>query len=184
MNKSSLALIAGILLVTPFPVTADEVNPQAVAARAAGLLGQEMRKKLLETMQKNGPEGAIDVCAKDAPMISSRIGQELGVVIRRTSLQVRNPLNAPDPAEKKLLETLASSHQAGGTLPSGVTAFPSNPRRFYKTITMEQACLKCHGDPTTMSELVRKRIADAYPGDRAIGYKEGDFRGIISVTVK
>jgi hypothetical protein len=184
MNKSSLALIAGILMVTAVPVTADEVNPQAVAVRAAGQLGQEMRKKLLEAMQKNGPEGAIDVCAKDAPIISSRIEQELGVVIKRTSLNVRNPRNAPDPAERELLETLASSHKTGGTLLSGVTAFPNNQRRFYKTITMEQACLKCHGDPTTMSKVVRKRIADTYPGDKAIGYKEGDFRGIISVTVK
>jgi hypothetical protein len=184
MNKSSLALIAGLLLVTSAPVNADEIAPQAVAARAIGQLGQEMRKKLLETMQKNGPEGAIDVCAKDAPIISSRIEKELGVVIKRTSLKVRNPRNAPDPVEKALLESLASSHQAGGTLPSGVTAFPDNPNRFYKTITMEQACLKCHGNPATMSEPVRRRIAATYPDDRAIGYKEGDFRGIISVSVK
>src|SRR5512135_3498271 len=167
MNISSLAFIAGVLLVTTVPVSAEEANPPAVAARAASRLGQELRKKLLETMQKNGPEGAIDVCAKDAPTISSRIEQELGVVIKRTSLKVRNPRNAPDPAEKELLETLAASHKAGETLPAGVNAFPGNQSRFYKNIIVEQACLKCHGDPATMSEMVRKKIADTYPDDRA-----------------
>jgi hypothetical protein len=184
MSKISLALIAGILLFTTVPVNADEVNPQKIAAGAVGQLGQELRKKLLESMQKYGPEGAIDVCAKDAPRISSRIGQERGVVIKRTSLKVRNPRNAPDQAERELLESLDSIRKAGGTLPTGVTAFPHAQNRFYKTIMVEQPCLKCHGTPATMSDVVRRKIADTYPDDRAIGYKEGDFRGIISVTVK
>lgn len=184
MSKSLLVLIAGIFLFTTVPVNADEVNPQRIAAGAVGQLGQEMRKRLLETMQKYGPEGAIDVCAKEALIISSRIEKELGVVIKRTSLKVRNPRNAPDPVERELLETLVLSQNAGGSLPPGVNAFPHDQNRFYKTITVEQICLKCHGTPSTMSDMVRKKIADIYPDDRGIGYKEGDFRGIISVTVK
>ncbi len=185
MKKRCVLLIAVLVLVTAVALSAAEINQQeAVASKAVGLLGQEMRKKLTESMQKYGPAGSIDVCAKDAPIISSRIENELGVTIKRTSLKIRNPHNAPDQAEKELLEALESSLKAGGVLPLGVTAFPNRPRRFYKTITVEQTCLKCHGDSATMDEQVRKEIDSIYPEDKAVGYKAGDFRGIISVSVK
>lgn len=183
--RTSFSLIAALLLVTTAAPGAAGNNPEkAVAAKAIDRLSQEMRKKLMESMTNDGPAGAIDVCAKDAPAILARIGKEFGVTIKRTSLKLRNPRNAPDAAEAQLLQVLAASQKAGGKLPQGVAVFPDNPRRFYKVITMERPCLKCHGDSTTMSEAVRKELAFSYPEDRAIGYKEGDFRGIISVTVK
>ena len=172
-----------MLLITAVTVSAAD-TAQQVAEKAVGQLSQEMRKKLTESIMKNGPAGAIEVCAKEAPQIISRIERERDVSIKRTSLNVRNPQNAPDPKEKELLEKLALSHKAGDPLPTGVTSFPDNQRRFYKTIAVEQVCLKCHGDATTMSDQVRKAIAVSYPDDKAIGYKEGDFRGIISVTVR
>jgi hypothetical protein len=185
MRKCHFSLVAVLLLATTAALSAAEINPnQGVAAKAVQQLGQEMRKKLTESIQENGPAGAIDVCAKDAPTISSRIENELGVTIKRTSLKLRNPQNAPDATEKELLESLAAAHKAGGKLPQGVTVFPSDPLRFYKVITVEQTCLKCHGDSTTMSEAVRKELTATYPEDKAVAYKEGDFRGIISVTVK
>ncbi len=184
MKKWALAMIPCLGLVTFISANAAEVTPKSIAAKAIGQLGQEMRKKLTDSLQKNGPAGAIDVCAKDAPIISARIDQEQGVTIKRTSLKVRNPQNAPDSAEKELLETLESYRSTKGALPTGVTAFPNNQHRFYKAIVMEQACLKCHGDSTTITEQVRKEITATYPDDKALGYKEGDLRGIISVLVK
>lgn len=185
MRNFYLSTIAATLLVATAAIGADENNSkQAVAAKAIGHLGQEMRKKLSKSMQKNGPAGAIDVCAKDAPIISSLIEKELGVTIRRTSLKFRNPQNAPDAAEEQLLGVLAAAHSAGEKLPQGVTMFPNDTRRFYKVVTVEKNCLKCHGDSTTLDEAVRKELAAMYPDDKAVGYKEGDFRGIFSVTVK
>ena len=185
MSKPYFSVIAILLIAISARSGAAEGNPkQTVAAKAIGQLGQEMRKKLTESMRQNGPAGAIEVCAKDAPAISARIGNELGVTIKRTSLKYRNPRNAPDAAEKQVLEVLAAAHGAGGKLPQGVTAFPKDRSRFYQAITVEQTCLKCHGDAATMSEPVRKELAASYPADRAVGYQEGDFRGIIGVTVK
>ncbi|MDD2582948.1 MAG: DUF3365 domain-containing protein [Desulfuromonadaceae bacterium] len=184
MKTGLFTLIGGMFLFTSVSVSAYEIYPQAVAAKAISQLGQEMRKKLAESMQKNGPAVAIEVCAKDAPNISSRIEKELGVTIKRTSLKIRNPRNAPDLDEKYILKTLASLFKAGGELPLGVTPFPNNHRRFYKTIIVEQACLKCHGDSIKMDKLVRSEIIAMYPNDKAIDYKEGELRGIISVYIK
>ena len=173
-----------LLLITIVSVSAAELPAQVIASKAAGQFGQEMRNKLVESLKKNGPSGTIDICAKEAPIISSRIEHEYGVVIKRTSLKIRNPQNAPDSLEKELLESLSALLNNGKTLASGVVVFPNNQQRFYKTIHMEKACLQCHGDLKTIHEQVRKEIAAIYPDDMAIGYKEGELRGIISVTVK
>ncbi len=185
MKISCVSVIAAVLMAAALGSGAVEVNPkQAAAAKAVERLGQEMRNKLTESLQKYGPAQTIDVCAKDAPIIIARIENELDVRIKRTSLKLRNPQNAPDAAEKNVLERLAALHQAGEKLPQGVTVFPSDPRRFYKVIMVEKTCLKCHGESSAMSEAVRKELTGSYPEDRAVGYKEGDFRGIISVTVR
>ncbi len=185
MKACHVLIIAAMLMATAVGSSAVDVDPgKDVAARAVERLGREMRKKLKDTLQKSGPAEAVDVCAKDAPAIISRIEGELGVTMKRTSLKLRNPRNAPDAAEKNVLESLAALHRAGEKLPQGVTQFPDDPRRFYKTIMVEKTCLQCHGDPTTMSEAVRRALAATYPDDRAVGYREGDFRGIVSVTVK
>ena len=53
MRSFYLSIIAAMLLATPVVSGAAGSNPkQAVAAKAAGQLGQEMRKKLTESMQK------------------------------------------------------------------------------------------------------------------------------------
>ena len=159
MTKFHVAVIAVLFVaILPGAAAAEQNSKQAVAAKAAGQLGQEMRKKLTESMQLKGPAGAIDVCAKDAPAISARIERELGVTIKRTSLKFRNPKNAPDEAEKQLLGVLAAAQSSGEKLPQGVTTFPNDRNRFYKAITTEQACLKCHGNSSTLNEAVRKGL--------------------------
>ena len=185
MKKSYIVpIIALVLTVATTVMAAETAPPEIVATKAIGQLGQEMRKKLVDSMQKNGPAGSITVCAKDAPTIAARIENELGVTIKRTSLKVRNPRNAPDAKEQELLEFLAASSLASKQLTPGIKMFPNDPRRFYKVIMVEQVCLKCHGDATTMNEEVRKEVRGTYPDDKAIGYNAGDLRGIISVTVK
>ncbi len=183
MRTNYLYVAACTILVAAFSVRAADV-PQTVAEKAITQLGQELRKKLVEAMGTSSPAGAIDVCSREAPAIASRIERELGVTIKRTSLKVRNPRNAPDAAETALLETLEAARKAGRPIPAGVVPFPADPHRFYKTITVEKVCLTCHGDTATMNEQVRRALAATYQDDKATGYREGDFRGIISVTVR
>jgi hypothetical protein len=185
MRRSHLSVIAALLLTTPGVSGALESDrAKDVAIQAASQFGQEMRQKLSDSLQQNEPAGALNICAKEAPAISMRLENELGVTIKRTSLKVRNPLNAPDAAETQLLEVLAGLHSKRKQLPQGVTEFPNDPGRYFKAITVEQSCLKCHGDSTAMSEALLKELAADYPEDKAVGYQEGAFRGIISITVK
>ena len=177
-------MVSGLVLGMTVSVNAAEETSKGTATMAMVQLNQEIRKKLVDSLQKNGPVGTIDVCVKEAPLLLSRIENEYGVTIKRTSMKIRNPQNAPDSAEKEALEALDSYRKANGVIPTGVTTFPNNQRRFYKAISMEQACLKCHGDTTSIAEQVRKEITAVYPNDQAVGYKEGELRGIVSVLVK
>lgn len=185
MGNGYLPLCAMVLLGTATVSSVVDVGrEQTIAKKAVHQLNLGLRKKLTEALRKEGAAGAISVCAKDAPEMIARIERELGVTVKRTSLKLRNPLNAPDAAEAELLESLAASDLAGENLPLGVATFPKDPHRFYKVIKVERICLQCHGHPSAMQEAVREELTATYPEDRAVGYEEGEFRGIITVTVK
>jgi hypothetical protein len=185
MGNGYLPLCAVVILGTATVSSVVEMGrEQTVAKKAVHQLNLGLHQKLTETIRKEGAAGAVDVCAKDAPEIIARIERELGVTVKRTSLKLRNPQNTPDPAEAELLEALAASDLAGESLPQGVATFPNDSRRFYKVIKMERICLQCHGQLNAMSKAVREELSASYPEDKAVGYEEGEFRGIISVTVK
>lgn len=185
MGNGYLSLCAVVLLGTATVSSVVEAGrEQTLAKKAVHQLNQGLRKKLTETVQKEGAAGAIDVCAKDAPEIIARIERELGVTVKRSSLKLRNPGNAPDAAEADLLKALAASELAGEELPEGIATFPNDSHRFYKVIKVERSCLQCHGQPSAMQEAVREVLTATYPEDKAVGYEEGEIRGIISVTVK
>jgi len=57
--------------------------------------------------------------------------------------------------------------------------------RFAKAIYVKEGCLKCHGTPDQIPPEIMKALKAKY-GDnveRAINYKVGELRGIISVTI-
>lgn len=187
--KNIVFLAAGIIL-TAAPLFAEELAPQVRANAAAGRLSLEMRKSLTLSVQKNGLAGSMDVCAKDAPNLITNLGKTFNLAIKRTALRVRNPANAPDAAEKALLEQLGGMLRGEDPLPKDATLFSETESgtvrtlRFYQPVMMQGSCVGCHGTPDKIPADVRKVLAERYPKDKGWGYKEGELRGIISITVK
>ena len=187
--KTIAVIVAGVILATT-PLSAAELSPQVRATAAAGRLNLEMRKSLIPSIQKNGLTGSMDVCAKEAPAIMAGLEKTFGLTMKRTALRLRNPANSPDVAEKALLEKLAGMQKGEETLPQEVTLFSETESgkerivRYYKPIMMQGPCVGCHGTPDKIPAEVKKVLAARYPKDKAMGYKEGDLRGIISITVK
>ncbi|MBF8275560.1 MAG: chemotaxis protein [Candidatus Brocadiaceae bacterium] len=119
--------------------------------------------------------------------------------MRQTSLKYRNPTNKPDAWEEKQLAKFEahSSMQSGGIEnkpdaweldPSGkqhsndiseVTALPDGTEvfRMIAPLSIEEACLKCHGDPATSPTGDGKDVT----GRPMENYKLGEIRGGISV---
>lgn len=157
-------------------------------------IGEETSMKLLKTlkgelisaMQKGGPNEAVEVCSKKAMALTSQIEKETGYSIKRTTFKYRNPANAPDKYEAEALRYFEESIKQGKMPPYYIRAINENGKvvyQYYKPLKVEGVCLTCHGDPQLMDKDLLQKIKAIYPNDKAVGYKEGDFRGVVRVNI-
>jgi hypothetical protein len=156
------------------------------AARAASKeLGDALKQQLTAAIAAGGPASAIDVCRTVASQMAEDISHKRGLSIRRTALRVRNPSNAPDPFERKVLEDFVAKIGSGAdpaTLEYSEVVVENGREifRYMKAIpTAAAPCLACHG--TDIKPDVKSAIQESYPNDQATGFKAGDLRGAFSV---
>ena len=186
MFKTVLAAALGVLIAAP--AVAGELEERTTGARGvvkefAGRLQAELKAG----MEAGGPPQAIAVCREKAPEIAAVLSGRYGGRVARTSFKTRNPGNAPDIWEAKVLKEF-EARQAKGEDPARiehaeiVTANGRRQFRYMKAIAIgaNQPCLKCHG--ATLDPAVSARIADLYPADQATGYKQGDLRGAFTLS--
>ncbi|MBK8705186.1 MAG: DUF3365 domain-containing protein [Saprospiraceae bacterium] len=116
------------------------------------------------------------------PLLDS-LSKANNATIRRTSLKVRNTANAPTPWEKEILMQYEAQAQQNAALQPIVKALNDNEVAFAAPITVLPLCMKCHGKPgETMNTADHEAIKKTYPADQAIGYAEGDLRGMWSIV--
>lgn len=168
------------------PPAADSATV-ARARTAAAALGPDLAKMLQTELQRGGPEAALAVCADSAQVRTARHSTG-GLEVRRVGTRVRNPLNAPDSVETRLLAYLAQEHGAG-RLPAEVSEVSRTADgtgwelRDLKPILLQDFCTTCHGARDDLPPAVRGLIDARYPQDQAVGYRPGELRGAISVRV-
>ena len=166
-----------------------DLAPYAQKAREASkAMGAALQSKLKEAMAAGGPIAAVQVCNTVAPAIATEQSQAAQMTIRRTALKVRNPANAPDALERKVMEDFAARIAAGSdpaTL-EHVEEVNEDGRtrvRYFKAIpTAKEPCLACHG--SAVAGELKATIDKLYPGDAATGFAAGDLRGAFSVTME
>jgi len=170
---------------TGIQVAVDENVEKCRAATKK--LGGALKSALQEAMGEGGPVTAINVCHDEAEAIATRICDEEGLTVGRTSREFRNPGNAPDQWEQSGLEAFAARVTAGenpGDLEMWATvteADGSRTFRYLKAIPTGPLCLKCHG--VDLAPDLADKLDELYPGDKARGYSGGDLRGAFSVKL-
>ncbi len=185
--RRSLALLTLLVIAAPIAVKAQEPPPAWVdrARSGAGTLGSQLKQKLVAAMQTGGPVAAIEVCRIQAPAIAGKVSTE-GMQVGRTALKVRNPGNAPDAWEARMLEDF-EHRLAAGEDPAQIQAFAvrhDGQRRWghwMKAIPTQRPCTACHG--SDIRPEVAEAIDAAYPRDQARGFSVGELRGAFSVEV-
>ncbi len=163
---------------------ADDVDRLKQEGRqiAKQFLGQ-LKPELQKAMKAGGPTHAIEVCHKKAPQITVALSKKTGWQLKRTSLKVRNPNNAPDAWEKRVL-TRFEQQTAHGADPKKLEyaeVVAENGRkvfRYAKAIPTGKVCVVCHG--AKVAPPVMRKIHQYYPHDAATGFKPGDIRGMFS----
>ncbi len=174
------------------PVPQEQVEEEAVNSEAyyleqgaaiASTSFTVLSGRLMAAMKKGGVPEAVQYCnLAGLPLIDS-LSQANEVNIRRTALKIRQPKDAPTPAEKKALDQYHAQFAAGEVLKPFVETISTEEVAFYAPILMSEACLKCHGKlGETLTQQDYQLIKELYPGDEAIGYASGDLRGIWSIT--
>jgi hypothetical protein len=188
--RARSVVAAALLLPATVTVTVAALaagDDRAAAARAAADSYQaQLRGELLKALKEGGPAGAITVCRDKAPQIAAAMGKETGWRIGRTGARVRNPANAPDEWEAKVLadfearvakgeNVIRMEHGEEVALPDGKRVF-----RYMKAIPMGEACQKCHG--ASIDTALAARIRAIYPQDQAVGFATGQLRGAFTIT--
>lgn len=183
MKKLSLYILIGLL---PFSQSwaVDTEQLTQKSRDAIKTLGGELKATLQASMKANGPIESISVCNIEASKIASRISEEKGLSVARTSLKYRNIANQPDAWEKSVLLQFEQRKAKGEELnkldyaeviqQDGKQVF-----RYMKAIPTGEVCLNCHG--SNIAEPLSEKILSIYPDDKATGFKMGDIRGAFTV---
>lgn len=172
----------------------DPASPEVAAIRQAGeaaasAVGKKLITALNTALAAGGPEAAVVVCQTRAlPLTAEKIADQPTLVsVKRTSLRLRNPANAPDDAERLALDHVAKLVAAGQPPPpvlvQRIMTSTTPEWRVYRPIVTKAECLVCHGDPATQSPALRLTLQTRYPADAATGYAADQWRGLFRLTI-
>lgn len=148
---------------------------------ATSALVSELQARLLSSIEREGLVGALDECSLSALTSTQNVAERSRQVseIKRTSSRVRNPKNLPDEREREALQFFEVNPDASYFLQP---AHSGREARMYTPLRIKPLCLACHGEPTSFSQSLLKKLKLLYPRDQAVGYSLGDFRGVIRVS--
>ncbi len=172
-----------LLLVLTATAQAAEATAESVVERGqvvAQAAFKELSGNLQQAIARGGLTNAIDFCADRAIPLTLGVAQTNGVLMRRVSHRPRNPTNRASAREEALIQSYQDSINAGGIPKPVVEQSVTGTTVFHAPIVLTNPlCLNCHGD--TAKDIpadVLEAIKQAYPADRATGFKLNDVRGL------
>lgn len=161
--------------VLPGLMNETQKAQQELILTATNALASELMGELSAALDEGGPAAGITVCREKAPMVAAHVSELYGVEIGRTSHKLRNPANvAPGWAGPYVAELEDDPTYVAG---------PDGELGALLPIRLKAECQMCHGPAEMIDEEVMAAIDEAYPGDQAVGFVEGDLRGWFWVEV-
>jgi len=163
------------------------VEQRVAKARDVVQLFKDRLRGELAAALKSGPvANAIGTCQTLAPDLTTQISDDSGIELARVALKLRNPENAPDDWEEKVLQSFQAQALTGADVAKLehyeiiTTAEGDKMFRYMRGIPVREKCLACHG--TDVKQDVKAELARLYPEDKATGYKLGEMLGAFSLV--
>ncbi len=118
--------------------------------------------------------------ASSARQITTEFSKNKQMTLRQISRKYRNPENTPDAYDDRALAQMESEPEKwrNKSWSEKVVDGDKATMRYLRSLFVTNACMGCHSDPAKVPEFIR----ETYPHDLALGYKEGDLRGAVSVS--
>jgi hypothetical protein len=144
-----------------------------------------LSEKLTEQMKLGGPAQAIPFCNVEAMPLTQQLSDQYGVTIKRTSDKLRNQENKPSKREQEIINNYHKLISEKKDITPIIEVDNNNNKHYYAPIILKANCLACHGKvDESVSVKTDSLIKSLYPNDKAVGYNEGDLRGIWSIEFK
>jgi methyl-accepting chemotaxis protein len=112
------------------------------------------------------------LATRELSMIANK--EATRATFRVTSDEYRQDDNAPDDFETAAIRAFKLDKKL-----EFVERYEREKYRYARPILVQQECLKCHGSPKDAP----KTVIEKYGSEKAFGYKVGQVRGIISVSL-
>ena len=191
-NKKRLTLkkliLLGLFLSTCLfsqELTLEKVKE--IASNASLELNSKIKKGLKKAKRKNGTEEMGNFCIDDSIKILEKLNKKLGskVIVKRVSLNNRNKNSKALENEVAILKAFELIQQSDAYQPKQIVQIvDDNTYKVYSPIAMKSRdCKKCHGLEKKVDKELKKQFSKTYKNENGYGYKSGEIRGAVVVTV-
>lgn len=171
----------------------DPADPTVAAVRQLGErtidhVARSLLAEVQRVLKETEPPLALDrLHLKTYTLPAAVPGRPAVTALRRTSLRLRDPLNAPDAADLLALQLIQSQLEKGDPLSKVLVQRvgpPAAPEwRVYRPLASLPQCAACHGPPGSLAPGVSDQLRTFFPSDAAVGYEPGSWRGLIRVSL-
>ena len=173
------------------PADAPEAaEVRLLGERAINRLAYSLVTEVSRSVAQQGEADALGTCHLKNVRLDGGVIPDMPRISawKRTSLRIRDSANAPDPADMLALHRVLSDVSAGNIPPKILVQRIDYPGgapewRVYKPVAAMAQCLACHGPADDIAADVRAELKRRYPNDAAIGYQQGEWRGLIRVSI-
>jgi len=192
MKKISclLVVICLVMLIDIINCAKKEIETdQEFCIRAAEKIifnfEQELDSTLLKIMKSMEIADAVENFSFDAQMVSANYENNEYYLLKRVTDKNRNEFNLAQSYEQDVLSEFEYSSGNSSNTSSLWSSWGSKFDFYYfKAINIDSSCLVCHGSKEEIPLGALKKIREIYSNDKAVGYSDGDLRGIYVVMIK
>lgn len=188
MKSTQTLLSLSLVLLSFFSCKKELDNQQKTEYAQKGkeiamATADRMLAEVAKNMKEGGVAQAAPFCNAHADSLTNEMASRYGVSIKRTSHLLRSEKNKPSAREQEILNQYQKQESEKQELKPIVEKNEDGSVQFYAPIKLAQKCTTCHGVlGETLTPKNDSIIKVLYPADKAIGYKEGDLRGIWSIN--
>lgn len=157
--------------------------PNEALARAVHEVEQldALRSSLARTFAAGGVaanDSTFSQVCKPVKGQAMKVAKDNGWMVAQLAERNRNAENALDAGAHRAFTQMRRNPSVMGEWVR-TTIKGQAGTRYFRRITVERACLACHGKREARPEFVKKN----YPKDKAFGFAAGDLRGVYSVFI-
>ncbi|RXJ54172.1 Tll0287-like domain-containing protein [Candidatus Marinarcus aquaticus] len=188
MKKSLIICSLCLMLFANEKETVPKDIALQEAKHAAHKLHTTLSSIVKAKFRHEGALAAATFCADESYTKIKELNEELGenISIKRVSLFNRNPKSSPQRDEIDILKAFDLLEESDAYMPNGIVqvADYNTYKVYFPAMMASKTCKVCHGNKSNLDPKIQTLFEEKYPSDKAFGFKSGQVRGAVIVTVK